>query len=473
MKRKVEKTILFALALIGLGAGCASGPAELLDELVVEEVACGSGARCAAEGIEALQQQDFVQAMAFFHQGCRAGETLACRRLGDGYARGDGGVVDLEAASNLYGWACFKGDGPACHSLGELERLRAGAGEQERARAAFVRACEVGEVTGCHDQMLVALEMADQAEQEKQEEAAQLFEELCRGGFLPACTNFANLLARGLGVAGKDHRQALVIFEKTCARAQSWQEHPLAPLAKRPPEKEPELFRTSQYDGEAPCRQLEALATGSFEERVITAFAAEEEALLKCYAEAREPEREQVGRITVEADIGADGQGRALKIVSDTLGKEAVRSCVERSMGRHLIEGGAGEARYQVRFDLSFIHGPSKAEAEEEAPPGCDPREVRRALEQVTPDIQQCGRRLLAAPEGEPGVVLVRWSFGQDGRIESMVKNTTLEDEETLQCLQSRLQEMAIPPFDRGGCPVQAPFVFSRGERLHFTLISR
>lgn len=90
-RKEMQRFICLGLVLLGLGAGCASGPVELLDELGVGEADCDSRAECTAQGDEALKEQDFVQAMAFFHQGCRAGETSACRRLGDGYARGDGG----------------------------------------------------------------------------------------------------------------------------------------------------------------------------------------------------------------------------------------------------------------------------------------------------------------------------------------------------------------------------------------------
>lgn len=472
-RKKVRRRALF-LALVGFGAGCASGPVELLDELEAEVASCGSGARCAADGIEAVQAQDFSSAMAFFHRGCRLGEVLACRRLGDGYARGDGGVVDLEVAGKLYGWSCVEGDGPACHSLGELERLRAGQGDMQRAKRAFERACQVGEPTGCHDLALLNLREGGD-EPRSQEEAAQVFEELCVAGLWPACTNFAYLLAIGRGVA-RDQSRALALFEKACRGAREWQAHPLAPLASGgSADEEPELFTMSQFDAEAPCGQLEVLATGSFEERVIAAFAAEQADLISCYEGIRQSDKsdkEQVGRITVQAKVGVDGDGEGLEIAADTLGEEAVASCVEQAMRRHLVDGAAGEGRFLVDFDLSFIHSPTRQNDEDEEV-GCDPKEVRRALEEASAPIQSCGRRYLEEPQGAPGVVMARWSFGGDGQLQNLKMISTLEDRPTLQCLRSTLEEMEIESFDSGGCPVQAPFVFTRGDRLHFTVILR
>lgn len=196
---------------------------------------------------------------------------------------------------------------------------------------------------------------------------------------------------------------------------------------------------------------------------------------MSCYEEVQEPDREQVGRIFIKVDIGADGQGRAFEVAADTLGEPAVRSCVEQVMNRHLLDDVNGEARFQVQFDISFIHSPkepSDVDPEGESP-GCELDELPRAYEQVEPGIGRCARSMLEGPDGEPGAVLISWKFGQDGRVRDMVKTSTLENIEVLECLEAALNEMVISPYQSGFCCALLTLVFDREVGVYFSIVLR
>lgn len=492
MHKQAFGVVISGLILLSssmMGCATATGPTELLEQMEVDDARCRPGARCAELGLDASQEGRFDEAMAYFHRGCQLGEVVACRRLGDAYALGQPGDSDLRRAAALYRWNCEqRDDGASCHSLGELYRLQAWPGSLPADEGAnFRRACELGELTGCHDGAVLLL-LGDDVDDEVEEAAAEIFEETCRRGLAPGCTNLAYMMAAGRGTA-RDHGQARQILEEQCRLDDAWVSHPLASIPTAESEDESdgeeldkEVYAVTEYSPEAACAHLEVLAVGSFEERVIAAVDAERDELRRCYDRARPEGEDQVGRLIFEASVSIDGAGNEPRIVEDTLGFDEVRQCAQRAMSRHLDDGG-DDGPYRSRWGISFIHPPQtpppataadqSEDGDDDNYQGCRPEDVQEAVGGVVEGVRRCGREHLDLNSDDPGAVMVRWNFTPSGRVNQISTIATVVDPGLIDCLDIALRTMEIPAFDGGLCPVQAPFVFSRGDELHFSIISR
>ena len=321
------------------------------------------------------------------------------------------------------------------------------------------------EVIEAHDRVVMLLRSGVEGE-EGEEKAVRIFEEGCAEGLAVACTNLGYMRAAGRG-GPRDHREALKLFSEHCRETE----------IKGVGGREEEVFLSEEFDGSQACEQWEVLATGLFEERVISSFQAEDQELGDCYEEAmQEAGMASAGRITLEAMVSADGSGGEPTLIEDRLGLEGVRECLQGVLDRHLEDGVRGEARFRVQWAVSFLHSPNWAaggEREEPAVVACEPEEVQRGVGEIYPDLKACGEAHLERFPGDPGAVMIRWEVEPEGGVEVVESVSTVESELLPRCLEAVVLEMSLPRFEEGECPVQLPLRFSDGGQLHFSVIRR
>ena len=462
-----------ALALLLAAVGCApSGPTEVVDGVATDgEASCFRASSCVEVGEEQVAQGRFSQALPYLVEACERGAVDGCRSLARLWAIGAVGEPDFERAAALYRWGCREADdGPSCHAHGELTRLGViDDPDGDAGRGDFERACELGETAGCHDEMAVVIEQSDGVEGDVEERALQTFEELCDQGLSVACTNRGYMLAAGRGT-GREHRQARRLFEDQCDR-EDWSAHDLAGLSH---DVDPDVYAVAEYSPDVACEQLEMLVVGGYEERIIGAMNAETNMLRQCYQEASwDHGHVRSGRITVEAGVSEEGDGIAPEIVDDELGNGEVRECVEQVLSRHLEDRSVGDAKYRTRWGISLLHPPEfeMAAGGEGGYDDCDPQAVQRAVGERFGELQQCGSRHLEEHPQDPGAVVAVWTMESSGRVGDVAMETTVDDAGLTQCLEETIRQIEIPAFEGQACPVQVPFLFSGGNRLHFSVV--
>ncbi len=461
-----------ALALLLAAVGCApSGPTEVVDGVATDgEASCFRASSCVEVGEEQVAQGRFSQALPYLVEACERGAVDGCRSLARLWAIGAVGEPDFERAAALYRWGCREADdGPSCHAHGELTRLGViDDPDGDAGRGDFERACELGETAGCHDEMAVVIEQSDGVEGDVEERALQTFEELCDQGLSVACTNRGYMLAAGRGT-GREHRQARRLFEDQCDR-EDWSAHDLAGLSH---DVDPDVYAVAEYSPDVACEQLEMLVVGGYEERIIGAMNAETDSLRQCYNDARSGGESVSGRIFIEAGVSADGDGISPRIVGDELGLDDVGDCVDRVLSRHLDDGSDAGAKYRTRWGISFLHPPERefVEATDEGYGDCDAQAVQRAVGDHFAQLQGCGSRHLEAHPDDPGAVVAVWTMVSSGHVGDVAMETTVVDAGLTQCLEETIRQIEIPAFEGQACPVQVPFLFSGGNRLHFSVV--
>jgi TPR repeat protein/uncharacterized caspase-like protein len=146
---------------------------------------------------------------------CDRGIPNGCKRLGDMYAVGRGGVErDVERTAELYRTACDGWDGLGC--LGLAGRYLTGSGvskDFEQYLALSQKACDAGEPAGCHG-LAMQLDSESRPPEEKAR-AARLFERACDLGYTTSCFSAGLMFADGRGVA-KSESRAAAFFERGC-----------------------------------------------------------------------------------------------------------------------------------------------------------------------------------------------------------------------------------------------------------------
>lgn len=456
-------------SMVVLAAGCApSGPVELLDEVDAERGDCARTVTCLERGEQAAKAGRFTEAVPDLKEACRGGRPAGCRLLADLKALGAIGEPDFEMAASLYRWSCRqREDGASCHSLGELHRLGAVDGEGT-AEEWFRRACQLGEPAGCHDEFVVRLR-SEPADDDLEGRAADVFGETCGKGFAPGCVNRGYMLAAGRGV-GRDHGAAAELFAAACDEQPGWEPHRLASLTRAD---DPDVYSTAEYESEVACEQKEVLVVGGYEERIIAAFDAEEETLRGCYDEASFTDG-LTGKVSLVAGVSTDGDGINPRVDADELDSPEVRGCVEEMLSRHLDDPTDAEAAYRTEWVISFLPSPAMdLETGGSGETRCDRQEIRDELGDSFDQMRACGTRHVERHPEDPGAVVVRWNFGTDGDVDAVETTSTVTRGALSKCLSERVEKLQISPFDRGPCDVQAPFSFSAGDLLHFTVVGR
>ena len=447
--------------------GCASGPTELLDEMGLQGGDCSGQQECFQRGQEATGQGRFDEGRNFYARACGDGHVEACRELAHGLALGWAAAPDAAEGAKLLRWACDEADhGSSCHDLGELQRR--GLVERDDAGAlAFQRACSLGSQAGCHDRaLLMALEGSEDPQILR--EAARSFAESCEAGLAVGCMNLAHLVAvAAQGGPGVD--EAADYFGRAC-QDDPPAPHPLANLSE--PQEEPDLFAVAEFHPRQACEQLQALATGLFEQRIIAAFQAEEEALRECFEEGAR-EQGQTRTLTFEVDLSSDGYGKNIREISQDLDHSGVRECAQALFARHLDDGAqAGSAMFQASWVVSYVGLPAGM-VDDDGPVGCDADEVRQAVADQSDALRRCTRRYVERNPDQPGAALVAWEFEPSGEVARLVFRSSVNDQELTQCLIDGVREMAISSFDSGTCPLRLPFSFAGGRNLHFPIFGR
>lgn len=471
MVKLMGMSAMIAASFALVFAGCASpGPVELLDDWDTGEPAsCSGGSTCLEQGVEASQKGRFDEAEPMLLEACREGELEGCRRLADAYAMGALGEGQWERAAALYRWSCEKrDDGQSCHSLGELIRRGVVDDGRQSALGYFEDACRLGESAGCHDRAVMWIE-SDDVDEAAEERAVEIFRRRCDDGLSAGCVNLAYMKAAGRGTA-RAHGEARELFGRECEEGDKRWERAALAGAFSPTEAAPDAYAVTAYRPVVACEQLEVLVVGGFEERVIAAFDAERDALQQCYDQARRGD-ERSGRIIIEADVAGDGDGIAPRIVDDELGLVAVKGCVEEMVQRHLRDRRRGGGQYTVRWFISFVHPPGGKP--EEIGGHCDVEEVQMAVSNAFSALQSCGARHLERHPDDPGAVVIRWSFGPSGEVGEVAMTSTVRKEGLGSCLRDVIERLEISSFEEGSCPVQVPFSFGGGQRLHFSVVGR
>ncbi len=451
---------------------CATGPTELVDDQT-DDASCFRVATCVEQGQEAMEQGRIDEAVPYLTEACRRGAAEACRMLAAGHAVGSIGERDIDTAEALYRWGCFDaGDALSCHGLGELVRLElVDDDEGDGGAAYFERACDLGAGEGCHDEAVVAVEQ-EQPDEETEQWAVEVFQRACDEGLAAGCVNLGYMTAAGRGI-GRDHGEAAKVFHDACEGGdEGWSAHPLAGLSR---DADPDAFAVAEFRPEVACEQLEVLLVGGYEERIISAVDAETEALRECYDDARPDGESRVGRLTIRAGVTAAGDGVSPEIVDDELRLDDVAECVQQMLDRHLDDRADDEAVYETQWGISFVHPPKLdgAERVDWQLEGCDARAVQREVGEIFEELQECGARHMERHPDDPGAVVAMWTMEPTGEVGEIAMESTVQRRGIHSCLEETIQTVAIPEFDGDACPVQVPFLFSDGTRLHFSVVGR
>ena len=146
-----------ALLLIGLFAACAAkyprgGFAVKQDETDAERrCRSGSSADCGTLGRALLAKEgtekDFERALVLLEIACGQDDLPSCAALAGAYRRGSRSEQSLARARQLAAHACERGSAAGCTQLGEV--IGQQEGDEEARRAAFSKACDLGDAEGC------------------------------------------------------------------------------------------------------------------------------------------------------------------------------------------------------------------------------------------------------------------------------------------------------------------------------------
>lgn len=166
--------------------------------LLLPLVAFGALAQPAAPAPPTVTLEDLARA-------CAKGDLVSCTDYGFNLE-----APDPEKAVTVYRAACAKDALPACSNLALMLRDARGAPKNlvEAAKVAK-KACDGGNAPGCLHLALVKDAANDF------EAASAAYEHACTLKVLPACTNYAINVLKGVGVK-KDEKRALTLLEKSC-----------------------------------------------------------------------------------------------------------------------------------------------------------------------------------------------------------------------------------------------------------------
>lgn len=176
---------------------------------------------------------------------CSEGDLRACNDLAGYFAQGLGGPPNAVEAEVLWTRACAGGVAVSCDALGEA--IMARGGDPTQAAGYFGQACAGGLSSGCTRAGIVAVQIAQSAEDRRAGierlaqgcrlndglgcdlwggellngmppepvAAADLFDQACKAGHHPGCVHLADLLRLGFGVP-KDPVRASKVLEPAC-----------------------------------------------------------------------------------------------------------------------------------------------------------------------------------------------------------------------------------------------------------------
>lgn len=135
------------LALLAL-IGCTLGTSEHVTRCEAggqdAGLACLHAGQLALEG--ELTGKDAKAARRFWQRGCELGASEACLAIAVALGEGRFGPPDPRAREQWFAKACQKGSQPGCVGFAEVLESR---GEDTAARAARMRACQLGDQTSC------------------------------------------------------------------------------------------------------------------------------------------------------------------------------------------------------------------------------------------------------------------------------------------------------------------------------------
>jgi TPR repeat protein len=138
-------------------------------------------------------------AIGLFSHACSEGVAAGCASLGDAYEQGFGVPVDIRQAAAHYKRGCVIAgedfDADACYALGTLHQLGKGVDKDlPKAAELYNRACSRGSARGCHG--LAYLHFVGKGVEKNPARAAELFTKACKGGDAWACDNLKRLRAQ-------------------------------------------------------------------------------------------------------------------------------------------------------------------------------------------------------------------------------------------------------------------------------------
>ncbi|AKU91045.1 tetratricopeptide repeat protein [Vulgatibacter incomptus] len=165
----------------------------------------GIGYACARAGDAALPESG-REARAFYERGCKAGNALACLRLGAFHDAWSPEPTSPALARSSYEKACQLGLAVGCSSAARTKKASAGAGEIEL----LDRSCRLGSPFGCWNLAFMHLEMGGD-----EGRGLAALETLCEWGFGEGCEMLGTLLAFG-DEARRDLQGASRFFTRAC-----------------------------------------------------------------------------------------------------------------------------------------------------------------------------------------------------------------------------------------------------------------
>ena len=214
-----------------------------------------------------LAQDDRPPAILALDGQCKAGDAMACSRLGASYRSGDGVRESIVNAALYYSRACAEG-APAvngdCRKAGEALAL---AQRSEQAAALHVlltylmRWCEEGRAHDCNLVGLLHVVGVPPTIEADDAKAATYYERGCKGGAGAACANLGDAFASASGV-GKDLVAAARWYKKACDRGAVQGCASLAAAYRADPTGARETFRKACGDDARDCSEYQAFIEG-------------------------------------------------------------------------------------------------------------------------------------------------------------------------------------------------------------------
>jgi uncharacterized protein len=141
----------------------------------------------------ALLQPERASTPSDLARACDAGQAVACRKLAQVYARGEGVARSPGRAARLYQKACAGGDAEACFGLGLQWKLGEGvvAADEERGSRLLGVACERGQLDACWtialERLMEHQDAADPRRQGARLEARAQLARMCDLGYAQSC----------------------------------------------------------------------------------------------------------------------------------------------------------------------------------------------------------------------------------------------------------------------------------------------
>jgi TPR repeat protein len=193
-----------------------NGGAALLNSACDE----GDGRSCYRLGLHEAEQGKVHGADRLWQRGCELGSADACTALSVSFIDSEVHEGDQQLAIDLARYGCQEGSAAGCTLAGQIYALGWNIESNRATAEAYFRyACDLGDVDGCE---VLATWLSDATEAGGEGESAKLWargrslrERSCESGNLEDCVVLGAYYVRGLGIE-KDFERAVALFGKAC-----------------------------------------------------------------------------------------------------------------------------------------------------------------------------------------------------------------------------------------------------------------